>query len=811
MAKTTNRQLGGYRLIEHLGTGGMATVFRASDESSSRIVAVKIFEPNEERSAEFARRLRDREVRMLVSVQHPNIVTFYDVGNDGERYFYAMEFVENSLLKRMRNGDEFSLVEKVHMIRQTVNALVAIHRQGIVHRDVKPGNILLDEDPGGALHVKLTDLGIAKSVSETDIAREQMPTTVPGTAKYLCPEQIRLEPVDGRADIFSLGIVSYELLSGKPPIEAKTSEDFLKANASLAPPPVHEVNPDVPEVLSDIVARMLTLDREDRYDSETLARDLQILQQHLISGAELVERNNPASMFYAEPEEESEEVSGIVSVTQRLSAWSILSAAGMLVCAFTAGFLLWPRSAAAPGPHSSGAEGNTPDGPPPDTAVAVRLPDETPSEILARARTASAEGRELQALALAERALESGLPEAEKSAAEDIRSRFAADRVAALQDTGMAMISGGRLGEAGVVLARLKEQATGTASAEPLQTVLRDAEAAREEEKAWRARLAAAHDLVEQGNYEEALLKYDEAADSVRENAERRLALVAQGRTALKAWGESVLRKEDPQAAAKWLERVSQERFDQLRPRDEILAPLHLLVANDYAARAVRNPELAPEVEEHYKAALNSTHAPSQAAARLKLTAFRQWLAERNVENMIKDIKGKGFGSDYWTATESPNTSTEVKDGVLQLRAARNSQGKEVCLATQGELRRDTFKVGMAMNTGPMGQSGLGRLGIELTDDKGALYQFYFDGDEYRININGIHGLLQNAVGDEQTKWHRMEVRYDPVAERVTALLDGKELRSNDLELTEARVKVFLRAIPGATAGVDMKDFVLDQ
>jgi serine/threonine protein kinase len=150
-----------------MGKGGMATVYRAADNSDGTIVAIKIFQTSPERSADLSRKLRDREVRMLVSVQHPNIVKYRTSGEVGDNFFYAMEFVENSLLKRMRSGSDFDLVDKVLILRQTAEALGAIHHQGIVHRDVKPGNILLDQDPNGAIHVKLTDLGIAKNVSET--------------------------------------------------------------------------------------------------------------------------------------------------------------------------------------------------------------------------------------------------------------------------------------------------------------------------------------------------------------------------------------------------------------------------------------------------------------------------------------------------------------------------------------------------------------------------------------------------------------------------------------------------------------------
>ncbi len=215
-------ELGKFTLLDHMGKGGVANVYRATDNEAGNIVAVKIFEPSEDRPSGVVCNLRDREVRMLISVQHPNVVKYYEMGAVDDVFYYAMEFVENSLLKRMRKGDAFSVADKIHILRQTCNALQAIHHQGIVHRDVKPGNILLDEAPNGAIHVKITDLGIAKHVSETDIVREDPSRRVPGTPKYLSPEQIQLKPVDGRADIFSLGVVAYELLTGQQRIVAST-------------------------------------------------------------------------------------------------------------------------------------------------------------------------------------------------------------------------------------------------------------------------------------------------------------------------------------------------------------------------------------------------------------------------------------------------------------------------------------------------------------------------------------------------------------------------------------------------------------
>jgi len=337
------KAFGKFTLLEKMGKGSVGTVYRAMDNEAGNIVAIKTFEPTHERPPDVVRRLRDREVRMLISIQHPNVVRYYESGQVGDALYYSMEFVEDSLLKRMREQGEFSLIQKVHILRQTTNALQTMHNQGIVHRDVKPGNILLDESPSGAVHVKVTDLGIAKHVSETDIARADASRTVPGTPKYLSPEQIRLRPVDGRADVFSLGVVAYEVLTGRAPFEARSNEGYLRANRYQPLRSMLQVRPELPAFLDDMVSRMLAREREDRYDSDALARDFDLAYQHLVSDAPLVEQNNPQSLFYvaAEPEAEGEKEEPGQALRIVPAAWA--AAVGLLIVGFIAGAALWPR------------------------------------------------------------------------------------------------------------------------------------------------------------------------------------------------------------------------------------------------------------------------------------------------------------------------------------------------------------------------------------------------------------------------------------------------------------------------------------
>ncbi len=294
------REFGKFTLLNLMGKGGVGSVYRANDNEAGIVLAIKIFEPSRHRRPGMVRKLRDREVRMLISIQHPNVVKYYDCGEVGDACYYTMEFVEDSLHRHMHDRAELALPDKIHVMRQVCNALQAIHHQGIVHRDIKPPNILLDQAPNGAFHVKVTDLGIAKRVSEMkdDVRKEQKSSRVPGTPKYLSPEQIRLKPVDGRADVFSLGIAAYELLAGDPPFRAKDTNGYLRANLNDEPPAVHRVNEAIPSFMSPVVKKMLAKDRDERYDSDTLARDMELMYQHLISDAPLIESKNPDSVFY---------------------------------------------------------------------------------------------------------------------------------------------------------------------------------------------------------------------------------------------------------------------------------------------------------------------------------------------------------------------------------------------------------------------------------------------------------------------------------------------------------------------------------
>lgn len=274
MSDAKGTSYGDIKLLDLLGSGGMGSVYRAWNEATNEPVAIKIFRADSKISPERVKRMRDREAMILQEVSCPYVVKYFASGQADRVFFFTMEFVGDSLLSRMRGRELVRLSEKINILYQTACALRTIHGKGFVHGDIKPGNILLKKNYSNSFDVKLTDFGIAQRISKSNVIKAKPRERVPGTPKYLSPEQIYQTAVDGRADIFSLGIVAYEMLSGSPPFKADTTRDYLEANLRQSVEPLAELDKNIPPFVADMVERMLARDRDERYDSETLARDI---------------------------------------------------------------------------------------------------------------------------------------------------------------------------------------------------------------------------------------------------------------------------------------------------------------------------------------------------------------------------------------------------------------------------------------------------------------------------------------------------------------------------------------------------------
>jgi serine/threonine-protein kinase len=250
---------GRYRIQRKLGAGGMADVYLAEDQELGRRVAIKILNSRHGNDDQFIERFR-REAKNAAALNHPNIVSIYDRGEAEDTYYIAMEFLDGRTLKELIVGRGAAPINvAIEYARQILSALRFAHRHGIVHRDIKPHNVLVD----GEGRVKVTDFGIARA------GTSQMTETgsIVGTAQYLSPEQARGGEVDPRSDLYSLGVVLYELLTGKTPFDGETPVEIAMKHLSTPPKPPSKLRPEIPPELDMVVLRALSKSPDDRYQS----------------------------------------------------------------------------------------------------------------------------------------------------------------------------------------------------------------------------------------------------------------------------------------------------------------------------------------------------------------------------------------------------------------------------------------------------------------------------------------------------------------------------------------------------------------
>jgi eukaryotic-like serine/threonine-protein kinase len=257
-------KLGRYHLREPLGSGGMSAVYRAYDPTLDREVAIKILPPEFAQDGTFRERFQE-EARALGRVEHPNLVRIFAVGQEGLISFYAMELIAGRSLRRVLSVMErLSVAETVAVVGQVLNGLAAVHQAGIVHRDIKPGNILITKEGP----VKLMDFGLAKA-SERITAVD----VVMGTPSYMSPEQTRNSDVDARSDLYSLGLVLHEALTGKTVFAP--GQGVLKRQQQETPKPPSKIVDGISKMLDDIVMKCVEKKPEDRYQTaEELLADL---------------------------------------------------------------------------------------------------------------------------------------------------------------------------------------------------------------------------------------------------------------------------------------------------------------------------------------------------------------------------------------------------------------------------------------------------------------------------------------------------------------------------------------------------------
>ena len=260
---------GRYEVIERAGVGGMAEVYRARDELLGREVAVKVLSDKFSRDHSFVERFR-REAQSAANLNHPNIASIYDYGDDGGTYFIVMEYIDGKPLSDIIEAEAPLMPERAAEVASDVaRALERAHASGLVHRDIKPGNIMMESNG----QTKVTDFGIARALTADGEATMTQTGMVIGTASYLSPEQAQGNPVDPRSDVYALGCVLYEMLTGSAPFTGDSPLSIAYKHVRENPEPPSHLNPDVSQELDAIVLKAMAKNPDNRFSSAAEMRE----------------------------------------------------------------------------------------------------------------------------------------------------------------------------------------------------------------------------------------------------------------------------------------------------------------------------------------------------------------------------------------------------------------------------------------------------------------------------------------------------------------------------------------------------------
>jgi eukaryotic-like serine/threonine-protein kinase len=333
-AEKRRRVLNGrYEIESVLGQGGMAKVFRGTDNVLGRTVAIKVLSPQFTDDAQFVARFR-REAQAAAALNHPNIVGVFDTGSQGDVHFIVMEYVEGRSLRDVIRSEGPLLPQRAAEIADSVaRALETAHEAGMVHRDIKPGNIMLTPDG----EVKVMDFGIARTSTGDTLTQT---AAVLGTASYLSPEQAQGQPVDPRSDLYSLGCVLYEMVTGRPPFTGDSPVAIAYKHVRDDPAAPSRINPDVPADLEAVILKSMAKNPANRYQSAAeLRQDLGRLLQGLPTLATPVMAGDPTEML-SRPEGTAVYTGGIPPEEERRRRAWVPWVIGLILLA-ALGALVW--------------------------------------------------------------------------------------------------------------------------------------------------------------------------------------------------------------------------------------------------------------------------------------------------------------------------------------------------------------------------------------------------------------------------------------------------------------------------------------
>ncbi len=797
------RDYGKFTLLDHMGKGGVASVYRANDNENGIVLAIKVFEPSEKRTLNTVRRLRDREVRMLISVQHPNVVKFYDSGDRDDSFYYTMEFVENSLHHRMRSQEPLELADRVHILRQVCNALQAIHHQGIVHRDIKPANILLEQAPNGAFHVKVTDLGIAKSISEMKNGRKKgQSTRVPGTPKYLSPEQIRLQAVDGRADVYSLGIVAYELLSGQPPFNAKNTTEYLKCNLNEIPEPLNQVNKDIPSFVVPVVEKMMAKNREQRYDADTLARDMELIYQHLISNASLVEKRNTDSVFFDPGDESGDEslvAQGYASsnkqktVAEPVTKWwawpqkAAVIAISLLTLAYI--FLRWPQMPEMPQKPNQIAVA-----PPQELSVSESLAKvknliDSEDYWLALVRLGKLENQELAAHQ--ERMRNEMLIQTHNALAEP----FLKDVNEKLKDENIA--------DAETQLRTVQIRFPAASEIDRFADLVREHRQNIQSRKAWRAELQKLYDMIEDSNWSEAYKLTTETAKQQEGHSDRLSQLKDIKIQILNGWQKNLIESEATASQIAHCINVLEHYLgrDDFKEAINDRRPMLFVQTGNYFINNENYEDALEWFRKTYEHFPDSEAAQEAAEGINKLAEAGEFLPA-TVYELQDYIQEYHFTNYMWSAVIPEEADQQADENLLVMRLKRHSESQK---NTRKFIRPIEPYSGFEISAEfrfKTEENGQSQVGIKIEDKIKNSVKLFFDGRNYQdrrdymVSGRQMSGssILRPGYQDEEDTWHELKISYRFDTSQLALYIDEQQVRQNRLELENFFISFYLKS-----------------
>jgi tetratricopeptide (TPR) repeat protein len=351
--------IGPYRVLEQLGSGGMATVFKAYHAALDRYIAIKILHPAFKANPQFFERFQ-REARIVAGLEHPHIIPVYDFNEHHGEPYLVMRYVEGDTLKARMTGDPMPAVEVLHLVRPVCRALAYAHGKGVLHRDIKPSNVMVAQDGS----IFLTDFGLARMVQagESTLSQDMMV----GTPQYISPEQAQgISQLDGRTDIYSLGVVLFEMLTGRVPFTADTPFATVHDHIYTPLPLPSTINPEIDPAVERVLLKALSKEPADRFPAAEALLDA--LESTL--SAQIVAPTPAVKPAPAAPSAKT--TVGKANRSQRpWWVWAGGAAAVLLVCAgLLAGALWWRRSNRLPAPAPQPPPAGQADSPQPGPAA----------------------------------------------------------------------------------------------------------------------------------------------------------------------------------------------------------------------------------------------------------------------------------------------------------------------------------------------------------------------------------------------------------------------------------------------------------